>query len=392
MRWRRSLIGGGAIAAALLGAGAIVFQDNLTRFFIKPREPFQTTTPPPAPEYETPEAWAVWPAAAASDAKADIFYVHSTTYYSRASWNASVEDETANAALNERAAPNEAGPFLELGPVYAPRYRQATLFAFFTHKFDGVAARRLAYRDVKRAFQVFLETADEKRPFILVGYGQGGLHVQGLLQDVLQEDEAIRNRLAVAYVIGQATPLSLFEERLRHTPPCDGPGDIRCVISYTDLEPQFDEEAERTRRRSMIWTRNGDLEPVLDSPLLCVNPLTWTRTDAYVGPEAHDGAASATGLSFGMTPPAVDRSIGSRCVDGVLEVDRPQQDFLRRPDWFGAKWKAQHFNLFYFDLAADARRRAANTAIRLEEEYRFLDPIENSVDLEESPINKVPTP
>lgn len=388
MKWA---IAAGSIAGALVlaGASAIIFQDNLARFLMNPRTPFQIATPPPAPEYAARGAWVLWPDSAGEPAAADIFYVHSTTFHSSKGWNGPVNDEESDSALRRIAAPNEAGPFAEIGRVYGPRYRQATQFAFFTHKYDGVAARKLAYTDVRRAFLEFLKATDGKRPIVLVGYGQGGLHVQGLLQEFFQDD-ALRPRLAAAYIIGQATPLQLFETTLAKTPPCASANDFRCVISYSDFEHQFDEEMDRTRQRSMVWSADGELVPTGGAPILCINPLTWTATEDYADAEKSRGAASATGLRFGETPPAVTRAVGARCLYGVLQVDRPVQEYLRRRNWFGSKWRAQDFNLFYFDLAEDARRRVENVAAEIEREYRFLDPIDGSVDLEVSPVNKVP--
>lgn len=369
---------------------AFAFQDNLARFLVNPRTPFQTVTPPPPPAYGARGAWVLWPDKQSEGSAADIFYVHSTTYYSNRGWNAPINDSAANLALKRTAAPNEAGPFASVGPVYGPRYRQATLYSFFTHKFDGVAARRFAYQDVKSAFAAFLAEADPKKPLILVGYGQGGLHIQRLLQDFFQNDKQLRARLAAAYVIGQATPLGLFTTQLRQTPPCEGPESVRCVISYVDYEARFGDEIQRIRTRSMSWSANGDLVAIRDDPILCINPLIWKASNDYVGAERHLGAASATGIRFGARPPALAQSVGARCVDGVLVVDRPEQDFLRRRALFGAKWRAQNFNLFYYDLAADARRRAKIASARLEEEAMRLDPIEESIELDVSPINKVP--
>jgi len=378
--------------AGLTIAAALIFQDTIVRFLISPKTPFQIAAPPPPPDYGARGAWAAWPERAADRGQADIFYVHSTTHYSSKSWNASIDDEAASHILKETALPNEAGPFVGLGPIYGPRYRQATLFAFFTHKFDGVAARRFAYQDISRAFQTFLREIDGERPIVLVGYGQGGLEVLRLLEEFFQHDEDLRSRLAAAYVIGQATPMRLFQTQLKETPPCDGPNSVRCVISYIDYEPRFDEEMERARHRSMTWTADGDLAASAGAPLLCVNPLSWTMTETHVGPESHIGAASATGIGFGKKPPSVNHALGARCVNGILVVDPPAQDYLRRRAWFGFKWRAQNFNLFYFDLAADARRRVAALSARLEEESKYLDPIEKTIDLRESPINKVPHP
>ena len=208
------------IAGLLLtGLAAYLFQDNLARFVLNPRTPYQTYTPPPPPAYGARGAWAVWP----DDqhvGEADVFYVHSTTYASSRHWNAPLADANADATLRRVAAPNEAGPFMRVGAVYGPRYRQATLFTAFTHKFDGLAARELAFQDVEAAFRQFLQDRPSDRPIILAGYGQGGLHVLGLLANHVVHDEAVLDRLAAAYIIDEPIPLSLFEGPLAQTPPC----------------------------------------------------------------------------------------------------------------------------------------------------------------------------
>ncbi|MBI1365931.1 MAG: DUF3089 domain-containing protein [Alphaproteobacteria bacterium] len=388
MKSRRYILFAALGALVLTAASAVIFQDNLVRWMIKPRTPFQAMSPPPPPEYGARGAWILWPDN--DDGPADIFYVHSTTYYSNKSWNAAINDAKADEALRKIAAPNEAGPFLKAGAIYGPRYRQATLYARFTRRYDGSAARRLAYGDVRRAFETFLKTIGDQRPIVLVGYGQGGLIVQGLLQEFFENDESLRKRLAVAYVIDQATPMSLFSTTLKNIPPCLKPSDIRCVVSYADYEPRFDEERERVRHRSMVWSPDFDLVASDTTDLLCVNPLTWTATTDYVSADENMGAASATGLRFGETPAPVTHAVGAECLKGVLRVDRPVQGYLRRGDWFGAKWRAQPFNLFYFDLADDVERRLQTLAARRAFEYRHLAPIDNEVDLKDSPINKVP--
>ncbi len=387
MRQALALIAAASLAAA--AAVAVIFQDNITRFNLNPRIPYQIYTPPPPPAYGARGAWALWPSAAGAGL-ADVFYVHSSTYAARRHWNAPVNAKRADAILRRVAAPNEAGPFMGLGAVYGPRYRQATLYANFTHKYDGLAARELAYGDVEAAFETFLKERHPERPFILVGYGQGGLHVLGILQHRIAKNDALRTRLAVAYVIGEPTPMSIFDDGLAAIPPCRTPGDIRCVVSYIDLEPAFDDDRRRFRDRSLVWSDNKKLVSLPASPLLCVNPLTWTLIEAPVSAETHIGAASATGLQMGETPPPIAKAIGAQCANGILTVDPPQQKFLRRKHWFGDQWRAQDFNLFYHDLTADAERRIENLNLALEQEARFLAPIEEAVDLKVSPINKAP--
>lgn len=391
MRARLLLAAGATAGLAAAAVGAILLQDAIARFLITPKTPFQVAKEPAVPDYAASgrAAWLLWPEDG-SEGVADVFYVHGTTYYSAAGWNAPIADPTVETVLRRLAVPNEVGPFLSVGRLYAPRYRQATLFAQFTHKFDGVAARERAYGDVRRAFDTYLASADTKRPLILVGYEQGGLHVLGLLGDYFQRDAALKKRLSVAYVLGQATPKSDFSTRLSQTPACDGPLAVRCVVSYVDVEARAQREIWRARDRSMIWNDDGDLVASKGLDLLCINPLTWTETTDHVDRAANIGAASATGIAFGATPPKIERAVGARCVDGILKTDRPRQDYLRRSAFLGRQWRARHFNLFYFDLAADAARRAANVSGLLAKEAQTLTPIDESVDIVASPIHKAP--
>lgn len=379
----------GFAAPLIIVAIGVVFQDNISRFLVTPRAPFQTMTPPAPPDYQKQEAWAQWPSEK-NEKTADVFYVHSTTYYDKHHWNSPYRHDEAERILQSVARPNEVGPFSEIGAVYAPRYRQATLSAFFTHKYDGIASRLFAYQDVSRAFDFFLQYRDGDRPLFLVGYGQGGLHVQGLLRDYfLGQENETRAHLAGAYVIHQPTTSPYLESLSPYIAACETPGDFRCLVSFIDLEPQFKEEMDRMRARGMIWSETS-LVPVKGDQILCVNPLSWTRGEEYISRDFHIGAGSATGIKSGTVPPTVSRAIGAQCSNGILIVDKPDQDFLRRGDWFGAKWKAQPFNLFYHDLAKNAADRLFALETKLFEEAQILDPIDGSTDINVSPINKVP--
>ncbi len=386
---RQTLALTAAVSLAAAFVIAVVFQDNITRFNLSPRIPYQIYTPPPPPAYGARGAWVLWPSEAGAGL-ADVFYVHSTTYAARRHWNAPINAKKADSILKRVAAPNQVGPFMPIGAVYGPRYRQATLYANFTHKYDGLAARELAFGDVEAAFETFLTERSPERPFVLVGYGQGGLHVLGLLQHRIAKDEALRTRLAAAYVIGAPAPMSIFDNGLAAIPPCRESGDIRCVVAYIDLEPAFDDDRRRLHDRSLVWSDDKKLIPLPASALLCINPLSWTLSEEPISAEMHIGAASATGLQLGKTPPAIAKAIGAQCNKGILTVDPPQQNFLRRKHWFGDQWRAQDFNLFYHDLTVDAERRVRNLNQVLEQEARSLAPIEETVDLEVSPINKAP--
>lgn len=390
--WRRIGYGALGLAAVLAIAAVVIFQDGIVRFLTAPRAPFQTTAPPLRPDYADAGSWLLYPTPAEAAAyPVDIFYVHSTTYYRRVGWNAPIDDMDADEVRRLIAAPNEAGPFSSVGAVHAPLYREATLYALFTHKYDGVAARRVAYSDVKAAFEVFLAQRDRERPLMLVGYGQGGLYVLGLLNDFFQgEINPLRTRLAAAYVIGASTPQEFLDGLSPRIPVCASATDVRCVVSYVDYERRFDEEMERIRNRTLAFDDRGAIVSIRSERPLCVNPLSWTVDEEYRPADLNIGAASATGIAPGAPPPALPNSVGARCDKGILVVDDPRRRYLRRGDWFGAKWRAQPFNLFYYDLANNAGMRLAALAERMKVEPEALEPIGEAIDVVDSPVNKAP--
>ena len=372
----------------LVAASVFVFEENLSKFLIAPRTPYQIYSPPPSPDYDLDASWAFAPPEpGAETAGADIFYVHSTTYYSSGGWNAPVGETDASERLQLIAAPNEAGPFAPLGALIAPKYRQATLFSFFTHKIDGREARRTAYADVRSAFEAYLADADPERPLFLVGYGQGALHVLGLL-DQFFDDTELRKRLVAAYVIDHAAPADFFGDPFIAAPICRQPDEVRCVVAYTAMTEDFDDEIRRARLRGMMWTASGDLTAIRGRDLVCVNPLDW-RLDTEAGPRQHVGAASATGLSVLDDAIPISGAVGARCEDGVLIVDKPEASYLRRRAGFGREWRAQNFNLFFYDLRANALERLSRWREVTEAESRIAPPIGDAEEVGRSPIKPI---
>ena len=92
--------------------------------------------------------------------------------------------------------------------VYAPRYREANIFAYF-----GEAGRReevlnFAYQDVKRAFEYFLGHNNAGYPFVLASHSQCTHHAMRLLKEIIDPSD-ISHRMVAAYTIGAVLiPLS----------------------------------------------------------------------------------------------------------------------------------------------------------------------------------------
>ncbi|MEL6112431.1 MAG: DUF3089 domain-containing protein [Pseudomonadota bacterium] len=408
----RGLFGLLLCAVVLGGGAAFIFQDNIGRFLINPRTPFQTSIQPPAPDYQTPAAWLYHPAhqawaaqATARDGEtpfADIFYVHGFAATSAKRWNRLSADPDIASTISQTLVPNELGPFAREGKVFAPHYRSAALYAQFTHKYDGLAAYTLAFEDVERAFRQYLNEADPDRPLILVGYQQGALLLAGILKKHMANDPALARRLTAAYLIDRGLPMAAFTSKPAEEagsaasgfPLCKTTTATLCVVTYQALHREEPRAITRTRRRALSWVTSEagtlDLTSFEAPSIACVNPVAGETTSSPSAQARHRGAASAGGLAPGQQPTLIAKAFAARCTDGILLIDRPEKAYLRTRRWFGRQWRRRPFNWFYGDLAADAKRRRLLHTPVLAEQVRQLTPIDGAIEFTDSPIKKVP--
>ena len=123
--------------------GPILFAIRV--WMVTPSGDFAEHEAPAAPDYRQDEWWAALPSRndpadvsprgmdldRQSEAKADVFYVHPTTFISADGWNQPKGHEAAETMLNEWVLTTQASAFNGCCRVYAPHYRQATIAAFF---------------------------------------------------------------------------------------------------------------------------------------------------------------------------------------------------------------------------------------------------------------------
>lgn len=381
----------GVIAFLLLASLASwILRDQIYQSFLDPGVPYQTYNAPPAPDYTHPDAWLTKPVSMAlEDMEPVVFYVHPTTYDGGDDWNAPHDRAQEITELETLILPNYAGPFAPLGAVYAPLYRQASIYSFANNREDAVIARLTAFGDVERAFDQFLEETGSDRPFILVGTGQGALHALGLLVKTISRDEAISRRMAAAYLTEAPVPLDLFNSVLTDIPPCEGEESIRCVIAFSPIESGETSRIEAVIERSMSWTASGELDYLETRGTLCTNPLLWTTGEDFAPARLHRGGAVAEGLTLGETPSPMANQTGAQCENGLLMIERPQSRLLRRPDRLVEDRRVPPFNLFYADLQANAQLRLSRLIEVMEEENRFAPPLQSTEEVREFEVRPI---
>lgn len=278
-----------------------------------------------------------------------IFFVHPTSYVERAAWNVPVGDagaeKTAQAYIDMNAS-----AFAAAGPIWAPRYRQATFGAFLTDKPEARRALDAAYADVAAAFTAFLN-ANPAGPIILAGHSQGSLHLIRLIHEQVR-GTAVASRIVAAYLPGW--PISVEADLpALGLPACRAPDQTGCVVSWQSFgKPP--EPAEVVRMFEAGTGLTG--RPRKGTHMLCVNPLT--------GSAALPSASAAANLGMsGRADKADDRlfttsGAGAACDERGLLIlsDNPDLGPLVLP---GNNYHVYDGALFWANIRADAMRRAA---------------------------------
>ncbi|WP_304186779.1 DUF3089 domain-containing protein [Phenylobacterium aquaticum] len=382
---RRWIIWVLAALLTLLATAAFIWRDDILRTTLDPKEPFQIYSPPPAPDYSQRAAWALLPAKpeawSTNDPPADVFFISPTTFNGGAHWNAPINDTKADRLFRRMIAPNYVGPFQRAGRLFAPRYRQASLYSLMTLREDAREARRFAYADVAAAFRRYIQAYNNGRPFLIVGVEQGGTLAERLLAEEVATDPALKARLAGAYMIEAATPADAPP-----ITPCRQRAEAGCLAAWVSA---FDNDPQRAKDvvdRSLVWAAGAQLENLHGRLPLCFNPLFGATTTALAPAKLGLGAANATGLEWGARPPFLTRQVSAQCRNGVLRISRPKASMLKPQGDWADRQKVPGYNLFYADLEADAMARVA-TLLADPNYHQPAPAITTSVALKPSPVH-----
>ena len=369
---------------------AYIYHDDIFQTIQDPRQPFQTYEKPVAADYSQPESWLALPDLKNDPFNAssagDVFIVVPSVYRGGKHWVLRSDDLKRKSKLQRIVRPNYVTPYGNAGRLFAPYYRQASLYSFMTTREDARKAQDFAYQDVKRAFKVFLKISPPERPIILVGHNQGASHVQRLLFDFFKGD--LKNRLAAAYIIDYPLPLDLFDNTLSNLPPCETEVDANCIVGFGAFMPGDDVIAKRFVSRLLV--HNGqEYSSVEGRDLLCTNPLLWNRSSDYAPRRLHLGGVAAEGLDPDMKPAAKSKLVGVECQDNILYVDKPPRAF-RRPIQVGSKFRTLPSNLFYEDLRVNAEKRVLSLIEKgnLPTRVKKLDDLD-VIDIVDSPVTPI---
>ena len=355
-----------AVLIVLVIAGAFAYRlygTQLMRMALVPHATFKAEARLTAADYARPKLWAARPDLKGNPAqwtppgyRADapengpaIFFIHPTSYLARDHWNAPLADPEANARA-DLFLRGQASAFNGIGPIWAPRYRQATFGAFLTTAADANRALALAYGDVAAAFEAFLAQVGPDRPIILAGHSQGALHLTRLLRERVAGTPLAR-RVVAAYVVGWPVSRTTDLAALG-LPECRTADQPRCLLSWQS----FAEPADPSLITDTYDATTGfDHHPRKDTPMVCTNPLTGTPdaaapASANLGTLYPDSKLGNAGIAAGK--------VAARCAGrGFLLIgEGPDVGKYVLP---GNNYHVYDYSLFWANVRADAARRLA---------------------------------
>lgn len=359
--FKRWIFAGTALFLALVLAAAFIWRYDILSNALDPKVPFLTYKPPPAPDYGQRDDWALLPARAdtpsAADPPIDVFFVHPTTFDGGRDWNGGIDQPKAQRFLSRVVLPNYAGPFERVGRLFAPRYRQASLYTYLTLRDDARDARRFAYGDVLQAFRAYVSRYGQDRPFVVVGVEQGGSMAARLLREEIAGKPELKQRLVAAYLIETIVPGDEYGAEAP-LPACGRRGQTGCVAAWASAQEGDFRAAQELMGRSLVWDGADQLVNLQQRQPLCFNPLLGAVTLERAPARMNLGAANATGLDWGARPAFLQRQVSARCENGLLRTSRPKSNALRDTGSWADRRKVDAFNLFYADIEADAVTRA----------------------------------
>lgn len=194
------------------------------------------------------------------DTSVDVFFIHPTTYTQRGrehGWNAPINDTVLANKTDMSSILYQASAFNAAGRVFAPRYRQAYLGAYFPTTTEdtahALAAFDTAYADVKAAFQYYMDHYNQGNPIIIASHSQGSSHGKRLLKEFF-DGKPLLQQLIAAYLVGMGVEKDLYTQ----LKGCNSPKETGCIVSW------------RTFREGYV----PDYVP-LEKEMIVTNPLTW---------------------------------------------------------------------------------------------------------------------
>jgi len=265
------------------------------------------------------------------DSGVDVFFLYPTSFTSNADtgWNAAIDDEAINKKTDYSSILYQASAFNQFCRVFAPRYRQAHIRAFFVPDSLSAPYFNLAYEDIKAAFAAYLKTFNAGRPIILAAHSQGTIHAGRLMRDFF-DGKPLQDQLVCAYLVGMPVPVSYFN----NIRPCPDSASTGCFVSW------------RTFKSGYAGNEIIQSETV---KMTVTNPLSWTSDETYISAAFNKGGILR---NFNNLVPNVVSAQVHKNILWTSKPDMPGKIFLTSKNYH-----IGDINLFYLNIRENVETR-----------------------------------
>lgn len=266
------------------------------------------------------------------DSLVDVFFLHPTIYTMElkdSNLNADIDDAYLNAKTDYSSILYQASVFNQHARIYAPRFREAHISAYFTKDTLGSTnAFAMAYADIKSAFDYYLKNYNSGRPIIIASHSQGTTHALQLLKDYF-ENKPLQKQLVAAYLVGMRIPKDFFSSLKM----CEDSLQTGCVCGWRTFRKGY--------KPDYIKAENGNS--------LVTNPITWKTDSEYASRKMNKGSVL---FKFNKV---YKKTTDAKIQDGVVWVNRPKfpWSFL----YATKNYHVGDINLYYMEIRTNVETR-----------------------------------
>lgn len=308
---------------------------------VKPPRSFSEKAAPIAPDYSENRAWHLIDIAD-NKKKADVFFVHPTTYIKGKKWNQDLNDSIVNFRTRVLSLQFQAAIFYQDYRVFAPKYRQAIVYSFVDKKDNGKQALELAYQDVKKAFLYYWQHHNKGRPFILASHSQGTYHSLRLLKE-LQNDSLFRSKLIVAYMVGWPIKATFFAKNTQLS-ACTTATQVGCLASWNTegYEPKMSLARE-------VYPQDS---------IYCINPLSWQTNEKYVSKNLNLGSLQQNKIE--KKTEIILYYCDAKVINGVVKISKPANQKELQMPMGKDNYHLYDYTFFYENIRQNAKVRTGS--------------------------------
>ncbi|MDA9603480.1 DUF3089 domain-containing protein [bacterium] len=280
----------------------------------------------------------------------DVFFVHPTGYLKGDYWTDPLEEKSATMENTQWMMANQASAYNGCCSVYAPHYRQASIYSYFGSDELRAEVHNFVYQDVKKSFEYFIENFSNGRPFIIASHSQGTHHSIRLLAEEIDASD-LYPRMVGAYIIGGMISKDWMSS-MENIGVCESAEQLGCLVHWDTMN---------------VAQINKDMP--LYSNNICVNPISWKNEGSLSELQDAKGAVPVSGefvLEFSgddgptdqiFTPleAPLKKYVQAQCKDGALFASDQTGTRFQTFSGSGGNYHGLDYALFYMDIRENAK-------------------------------------